>query len=118
MQPWYVVVKTLVGTNNQKLIAQLVSDRFYVFTFGCLECTLFRPHSSADDPTINITEKEFKYRAFFFGKAKLINTACVENPDVLKLIQLNYRLQFLKDTAAAQWIEEVTLSLINNVSSS
>lgn len=76
--------------------------------FFCLICTI-------DDPEINISNPDYKYRAFLTLKAKFINTLKIKDNDVLHKIHLNYRLLFLRDTVCAQWLEDSTQLLINNV---
>jgi hypothetical protein len=48
-------------------------------------------------------------------RAVFHNVLDIKNPEILSRVHLNYRLQFLKDTAAARWIEEQTAALVNEV---
>ncbi len=82
-----------------------MSDKYHLSVFGFLEY----------DPLIDISQPEYRYRGFFKGKAQFLNTAEIKDPDVLKKIQLNYRLIFLKDTAAASWIEDSSILLLSDV---
>ncbi len=68
-----------------------------------------------DDPDINISLAKYKYRAFLKERVAFINTANIQSPEVLESIHLNFRLIFLRDTAAARWIEEGTYELLMNV---
>jgi hypothetical protein len=68
-----------------------------------------------DDPSINITFKEYKYRTYLNEQTKFNNIVNIQDPLIIKRIQMNYRLTLLKDTAIARWAEEPTLVIISNV---
>jgi len=67
------------------------------------------------DPNIDITDSENRYRGFLSEKAKFFNPVQIKDYDIIKKIHLNYRLIFLKDTATASWIDDISLSTIDNV---
>lgn len=67
------------------------------------------------DPDINISMIKHRFRNFLKERAAFVNTTKIEDPDVIQKIHLNFRLIFLRDTAAARWIDEDTYDLLMNV---
>ncbi len=112
----FYIFRGMLSLNCQKLIELVLSDRLYMDTFGILECTgpLFHI-CDLDDPDINISMAKYKYRTFLRERVSFINTVNVQSPEVLDSIHLNFRLIFLRDTAAARWIDEATYELLMNV---
>jgi hypothetical protein len=55
-------------------------------------------------------------REFLKKRCTFKNLVSIEDSEILSKIHLNYRLIYLKDTAAARWIEENTLGVLANVS--
>jgi hypothetical protein len=92
----------------------MLNDSNYLDTFGILECK-FLIISLVDDPDINILKTKYKYRAFIKDNSRFINTLKIEDEDIIGKIHMNYRVIFLKDTAAARWIEETTFGILKNV---
>ena len=68
-----------------------------------------------DDPDINISKAKYRYRTFLKERVVFVNTANIQDQEVLDKIHLNSRLIFLRDTAAARWIDEPTYELLMNV---
>ena len=68
-----------------------------------------------DDWDNTFSENTYKYRAFLGQQAKFNNTVEIKDQEILRRIHLNYRLLFLKDSVAAQWIDEGTLNTLINV---
>ena len=110
---FFDIAKGLIALNSPKLLDFLVSDHYFEHLLGYLECT--ENQEWVDDEGMKIAKKEDQYRAFFKREVRLVNTAGVEDPEVLQKIDVNYRLMFLRDTAAARWVEENTLSTLQNV---
>jgi hypothetical protein len=48
-------------------------------------------------------------------KARFVNTTNIADEGIVHKIHVNFRLMFLKDTAAARWIEEGTILMLMNV---
>ena len=68
-----------------------------------------------DDPENNIVQEQDTYRNFLRSQARFSNPMLIESQSVLHRIEFSYRLAFMKDTAAARWIDENTLNLISSV---
>ncbi len=62
-----------------------------------------------------MADQKAKYRTFLTTQARFANPMLIEDKRVLQCIELTYRLIFMKDIAAARWIDETTLALINSV---
>ena len=83
----------------------LMNDNYYEYVFGFLEY----------DPGIDITNSEYRYRKFFKDKAQFLNVVQIKNLDIIRKIEMNYRVTFLRDTATASWIEDSTLIILSDV---
>ena len=105
LQGFFVIGKALILFGDKNLLLTLMNDNFYEAIFGFLEY----------DPGIDITNSEYRYRKFFRNKAQFLNVVQIKNLDVLKKIQLNYRLIFLRDTAASSWLEDSVLLVLSDV---
>ncbi len=57
----------------------------------------------------------YQLRQFLTQNARFNNTVEVQDPEIIRKIHLTYRLLFFKDSVAARWIDESTLSVIVNV---
>jgi protein phosphatase-4 regulatory subunit 3 len=60
-------------------------------------------------------KQQCKYKTFLKEEAVFHNLLSIEDREVLAKIHFNYRLLFLKDTAAAHWLEEGTTALLDDV---
>ena len=109
------IYKAIIGLNNTQIIECLLSDNSYLNTFGILECT-YPLNKQIDDPDINISKAKYKYRRFLKDRVMFVNTANIQDSDILSRIHLNFHLIFLKDTATARWIEEGTYEMLMGVS--
>ena len=101
----FYIMKGIIGLNCQRIIEYLLSDPVYLDTFGVLEY----------DPDINISKSKYRYRTFLQERVSFVNTANIQDPDVLEKIHLNFRLIFMRDTAAARWIDESSYELLMTV---
>jgi len=111
----FYIFKGIIGLNNQRIIEYLLSDPVHIDTFGILECIHSSMHPFLDDPDINISLSKYRYRAFLRERVAFVNTVNIQSPEILEKIRINFRLIFLRDTAAARWIEEATYELLMNV---
>jgi hypothetical protein len=48
---FFFIVKTLLSLGERKLIEMMLSDEYYLFTFGCLECN-YQWLILLDDPDV------------------------------------------------------------------
>jgi len=108
----FYIMKGVIGLNCQAIIEYLLSDTLYLSTFGILECTFI---FTLDDPDINISMIKYRFRNFLKERAAFVNTTKIEDPSIIQKIHLNFRLIFLRDTAAARWIDEDTYEILMNV---
>lgn len=53
-----------------------------------------------------------RFRNFLKERAIFVNTTQITDAEVIQRIHLNFRLIFLRDTAAARWIDEDTYDLL------
>ena len=88
----------------------LVSDDFYMITFGALECKF---DSYLDDIDSLQTHNFTRHRKFIQEESSFRNIFQIEDPLILSKIQTNYRLFYLRDNAIGRFIEENTLKNIN-----
>jgi hypothetical protein len=105
-------MKGIISLNSQPIIEYLLSDTLYLSTFGILECTF---PFTLDDPDINISMIKHRFRSFLKERAAFVNTTKIEDPIIIQKIHLNFRLIFLRDTAAARWIDEETYEVLMSV---
>ena len=101
----FLVYKVLLNSQESSttsgLIESLLSDQYYLDTFGALEY----------NPDIKITES---YRDFLKNQLKFNKLNKISNPEILEKIHLNYRLAYLKDTALATGLDETTIQHITS----
>ena len=56
----------------------------------------------------NLLAQEADFRDFLKSKVKFKQAVMIEDPQVIYSIHLSYKLQYLKDTAMARFIDENT----------
>ncbi len=87
----------------------LLSDEFYMFTLGALECYNFM----VDDK--EFFQKEIKHRLFFKNLVRYNQAIDFKDKNMINLIHFNYRLNYVKDCALAHILDERALGLIQMV---
>lgn len=105
LHAFFVIAKALILYNDKNLLFALMSENYYGPIFGFLEY----------DPGNSTTQFQNRYRQFFKTKAQFLNVVQIKNLSILKKIHLNYRLIFLRDTAAPSWLEDSTLLILSDV---
>ena len=95
---------------DQNLIEMLVSDEFFLITFGALECINIL---NLDDIESFQSQKFVRHRKFLKEESKFKNIFQIQDSSILEKIHSNYRLSYLRDTATARFIEEDTVKNIN-----
>jgi protein phosphatase-4 regulatory subunit 3 len=84
----------------------LLSDEFYVFTLGALECFII----ILDDK--EFYQKEIKHRSFFKNLVRYNQAIDLKDKNMINLIHFNYRLNYVKDCALAHVLDERALGLL------
>lgn len=93
------IYKVLLNLQDLTIVEILLSDNFYLSTFGALEY----------NPEINRSHEISKYREFLQTKAthkSLVFFSQHEEKSIKDKITFIYRVNYLKDTALATGIEE------------
>jgi hypothetical protein len=125
----FQVYKGLIQLNIEQMLEVLVSDRFYVATFGALE---WDPEAMAQgDERVSNFSSTLHYRDFLTKGVqfkKIIDLKQADSPvssaeqecfphnySLEERIHMNYRLTFLKDTVMARYIDEICLKTINQL---
>lgn len=111
----FYVYKNLISLDNPRLIELLLQEEFHTATFGVLECITICSLHSVDDPDINISLFKYKFRSFITQEVIFHNYLELTDIELIRMIHLNYRLSFLKNTATARWVEETTSDLLSKV---
>ena len=103
----FLVFKALLNISDMKLLETLLSNQYYLTTFGALEY----------NTEISMRHQETKHRSFLKEKAKFNNFITLTDKEVIDKIHLNYRLSYLKDTALATGLDEANIQTIANLMS-
>ena len=121
----FFIYKYMLSLGDTKIIETLFSQDYYVSSFGALECksSLDDVTLSVDDPdlcaasspTSELVSPTMRHRDFLQSKAKYKTLVKIESPQVLGQIHLVYRLNYLKDTAIARFIDDSVLQNINSL---
>ena len=98
----FSIFKTLIFQGDQNLIEFLLNDEHYLITFGAFEFDLE-------------TQKVIPHRKYFKEKVKFKNILNLNNKELLDKIHMNYRLNYLRDTAIGRFIEDNPLKTINSI---
>ena len=96
------IIKNLILIGDKDLLELLFDDECYLITFGALE----------HDPQTN---KNVPHRKYFKEIVKFKNPLNIKEPCLLKKINQNLRLTYLRDTAFGRLMEENTNRTINNI---
>ena len=96
----FIIYKNILSYANQHLLEIMLSDDFYLGTFGALEY-----HFES--------KKITKHRDFLIEEAKFHNILNIEDNELLSKIHLIFRLNYLRDVAIGRFVEEQTLRNIN-----
>lgn len=96
----FLIYKNLLSLSNQHLLEILLSDEYYLGTFGALEY-----HFESKVQT--------KHRDFLLNSAKFVNFLNISDDCILYKIRFLYRLTYLRDVAIGRFVEELTLRHIN-----
>ena len=94
------IFKNLILIGDKNLIEVLIDDEYYLITFGALEYDFE-------------TMKSVPHRKYFKEIVKFKNPLNIENKDIIKKINQNLRLTYLRDTALSRLIEDNAIKTIN-----
>ncbi|KAL4492357.1 hypothetical protein ABPG72_005492 [Tetrahymena utriculariae] len=95
----HLIVKKLILSNEQKLIMMLMNDKFFYACLGAFEYKRGAPKEN--------------YRELQKNEARFKQIIEIKNNDILEKIHMNYRLQYIKDSVIASYIEESTSNTFN-----
>lgn len=107
LKKMFLVFKALLNISDMKLLETLLSDQYYLTTFGALEY----------NTEISMRHQETKHRTFLKEKARFNNFITLTDKEVIDKIHINYRLSYLKDTALATGLDEANIQTIANLMS-
>ncbi len=102
----------MISLGDSKLIETLVSKEFYLDTFAALEYDPELMNSSKKDEGVS---QFLAHREFLTNKVRHKTIVKISNPQILDSIHLVYRLNYLKDTAIARFVDDSVLSNINSL---
>mmetsp|Transcript_25265 Transcript_25265/g.29137 ORF Transcript_25265/g.29137 Transcript_25265/m.29137 type:complete len:642 (+) Transcript_25265:1-1926(+) len=105
LQKMFMVFKALLNISDIRLLETLLSNKYYLTTFGALEY----------NNEISTKHQETKHRKFLKETVKFKKFLPLDDPEVIEKIHLNYRLAYLKDTALATGLDENNMSTIVNL---
>lgn len=96
------IFKNLILIGDKSLTEALLDDELYLITFGALEYDFE-------------TMKSIPHRKYFKNIVKFKNPLNIKNPEILKKINQNLRLTYLRDTALSRLIEDNAVKTINSI---
>ena len=96
------IFKNLILIGDKDLIEILIDDKYYLITFGALEYDFE-------------TMKSVPHRKYFKDIVKFKNPLNIQDEEILKKINQNVRLCYLRDTALSRLIEESAIKAINSL---
>ena len=96
------IFKNLILIGDKSIIQTLIDDEFYLITFGALEYDFE-------------TMKSIPHRKYFKNIVKFKNPLNIKNQEILKKINQNLRLTYLRDTALSRLIEDNAVKAINTL---
>ena len=96
------IFKNLILIGDESLIEALMDDELYLITFGALEYDFE-------------TMKSIPHRKYFKNIVKFKNPLNIKNSEILKKINQNLRLTYLRDTALSRLIEDNAVKSINSI---
>ena len=94
------IFKNLILIGDKDLIEILIDDKYYLITFGALEYDFQ-------------TMKSVPHRKYFKDIVKFKNPLNIQDEEILKKINQNLRLCYLRDTALSRLIEDNAIKTIN-----
>ena len=98
----FKIFKNLILTGDPDVIKQLLSDKLYLTTFGAFEYDFE-------------CQKTWQHRQYFKEVVKFKNILEINNLNILGMIHLKQRLEYLRDTAMGRYIDENTSLVITNI---
>ena len=96
------IFKNLILIGDKSLIEALLDDELYLITFGALEYDFE-------------TMKSIPHRKYFKNIVKFKNPLNIKNEELIKKINQNLRLTYLRDTALSRLIEDNAVKTINSI---
>ena len=96
----FTIFKNLILIGDKDLIELLIEDEYYLITFGALEYDFE-------------TMKTVPHRKYFKDIVKFKNPLNIKDQNILKKINQNLRLTYLRDTALSRLIEDTAIKTIN-----
>ena len=96
----FTIFKNLILIGDKDLMEILIEDEYYLITFGALEYDFE-------------TMKSVPHRKYFKEIVKFKNPLNITDQDILKKINQNLRLTYLRDTALSRLIEDNAIKTIN-----
>ena len=96
------IFKNLILIGDKSLTEALLDDKLYLITFGALEYDFE-------------TMKSIPHRKYFKNIVKFKNPLNIKNPEIIKKINQNLRLTYLRDTALSRLIEDNAVKTINSI---
>ena len=94
------IFKNLILLGDKDLIEILMKDEYYLITFGALEYDFE-------------TMKTVPHRKYFKDIVKFKNPLKIEEQEILRKIEQNLRLTYLRDTALSRLIDDNGMKAIN-----
>ena len=96
------IFKNLILIGDKSLTEALLDDELYLITFGALEYDFE-------------TMKSIPHRKYFKNIVKFKNPLNIKNEEIIKKINQNLRLTYLRDTALSRLIEDNAVKTINSI---
>ena len=96
------IFKNLILIGDKSLIEVLLNDELYLITFGALEYDFE-------------TMKSIPHRKYFKNIVKFKNPLNIKDEEIIKKINQNLRLTYLRDTALSRLIEDNAVKTINSI---
>jgi hypothetical protein len=70
----FELIKLVLNYSDMELLSELLSDEYFIFTFGCLECNC---NTNSDDPPF--LNSPIKHREFLKKQAKFTEVIPIRN---------------------------------------
>ena len=96
----FTIFKNLVLIGDKELLELLIDDNLYLITFGALEYDFE-------------AMKSVPHRKYFKDIVKFKNPLNIDDQSILKKINQNLRLTYLRDTALSRLIDDNSVKTIN-----
>ena len=108
----FFIYKYMISLGDSKLIETIMSKDFYLFTFGALE---YDPEHLNTSKGKDENATSMTHRDFLTNKVRFKTIVKINSEQILDSIHLVYRLNYLKDTAIARFVDDSVLSNINSL---